>query len=632
MANIIKEILKKLPEDKISDSVFEGANIILYTKDKDYFLDNQGTIREVVNEFKKRVELRPDPSITKDQEETKKFIQESIPEDAGLANIIFDPQRSGIIIEVEKPGIAIGKQGAILRDIKEKTMWVPLVRRTPAIKCEIIDNIRGVLYENNDFRRKFLDKTGHRIYDGWTRGRKEEWVRITYLGSGRHVGRSCMLLQTPESRVLLDCGIDVSAPDESAYPFFDCPEFKIEDLDAVIISHAHLDHSAVLPLLFKYGYRGPVYCTEPTRDMMSLLQLDLVKIQRMEGKEPIYTSEEVKETVKHTIIVGFEEVTDITPDMRITFYNSGHIIGGAMVHLHIGNGLHNLLYSADIKYMHSRLLAPAVTKFPRLETLMLESTYGGKDCIMPSRKDTEDELAGIIVKTVERGGKVLVPVLGSGRAQEIMLIIESLVREGKMPEVPVWVDGMVWDITAIHTAYPEYMNPAVRKRIFHKDQNPFLAPFFSQVGSHKERLKITDEDGPCVILATSGMMAGGPSVQYFKELAEGKKNTIIFVSYLGPGSLGRRVASGEKEIGLNAGGNKRAILKVKMEVHQLDGFSGHAGRQELMDFVGNCNPKPRKILLNHGEVSRALDLASSLHKKYRVETSCPKNLEAVRLK
>lgn len=632
MANIIKEILKTLPEDKISDSVFEGANIVLYTKDKDYFLNNEGTIKDAVNEFKKRIELRPDPSITAKQDETEKLIRELMPEDSGLAMIIFDPQRSQVIIEVDKPGVAIGKQGSILREIKEKTLWVPLVRRTPAIKCELIENIRGVLYENNDFRRKFLNKVGERVYAGWTKGRKEEWVRITYLGSGRHVGRSCILLQTPESKILLDCGTDVSASDEQAYPYFDCPEFRVDELDAVIVSHAHLDHSAVVPLLFKYGYQGPVYCTEPTRDIMALLQLDLVKIMRMDGREPIYTSDEVREMVKHTIIVGFDEVTDITPDVRITMYNSGHILGSAMVHIHIGNGLHNLLYSADIKYMKTRLLDPAVTKFPRLESMMLESTYGGKECIMPTREEAENEFASIVMKTVERGGKVLVPVLGSGRAQEIMLIIEALIKDGKMKEIPVYVDGMVWDITAIHTAYPEYMNSTIRNRIFHKDQNPFLAPFLKRVGSQKERKQITEEEGPCLILATSGMMTGGPSVQYFKELAEGEKNTLIFVSYLGPGSIGRRVASGEKEIGFEVAANRREAIKVNMEVHQLDGFSGHAGRNELMDFVNDCNPKPRKIILNHGEVSRCLDLGSSIHKKFRIETNCPKNLESIRLR
>src|SRR3989338_6933985 len=151
MADIIKEILKLLPADRINEACFEGANIVLYTKDTNYFLNNEGDILSMVDEFKKRVELRPDPSVTLKQEQTEKIIRELIPEECGLAQVLFDPQRSQVIIEVEKPGLAIGKQGAILREIREKTFWIPLVRRTPAIKSELIHNIRNVLYENNDF-------------------------------------------------------------------------------------------------------------------------------------------------------------------------------------------------------------------------------------------------------------------------------------------------------------------------------------------------------------------------------------------------------------------------------------------------------------------------------------------------
>jgi len=399
MANIIKEILALLPEEKISAAGFEGANIVLYTKDKDYFLDNKGTIKKAVDEFKKRIELRPDPSVCLDIEKTKKKIEKILPGEVGLTNIIFDSQRSIVIIEVDKPGLAIGKKGSILSEIRGKTLWVPLIRRTPAIKSELIENIRGVLYVNSDYRRKFLDKVGHRIYDGWMRGKKEEWVRMSYLGGARQVGRSCLFLQTPESRVMIDCGLDVAASDQEAYPYLEAPELRIDELDAVIITHSHLDHSGILPLLFKYGYRGPVYCTAPTRDVMSLLQLDFVKIQRGEGKDPIYTSDEIKEMVKHTVTLEFEEVTDITPDVRVTLYNSGHILGSSMVHMHIGNGLHNVLYTGDLKFMKSQLLEAAATKFPRLETLMIEATYGGAENILPSRAECEKEFGKIIKET-----------------------------------------------------------------------------------------------------------------------------------------------------------------------------------------------------------------------------------------
>jgi len=625
---IIKEILSQLPEEKISDACFEGANIVLYTKDKDFFLDNNGLIRKIVNNIKKRIELRPDPAITLDVEDAEKLIKEHIPKEAGVDKVIFDPQRSRVIIEAEKPGLAIGKQGDILREIRKKTLWVPLIRRKPAIRSQLIENIRAVLYQNSDYRRKFLDKIGHRIYDGWIREKKNEWIRVSYLGGGRQVGRSCLFLQTPESRVLLDCGVNI-ATDKDAYPYLEAPEFNINDLDAVVLTHSHLDHCGFIPYLYKYGYRGPVYCTAPTRDVSALLLLDYVKIMRSNGKEPIFTIDDIKEMVKHTICLDYNEVSDITPDFRITLYNAGHILGSAMVHLHIGNGLHNIVYTGDMKFGKTRLLDTAVTKFPRVETLMIEGTYGGRENILESRKECEDEFADIIKRAIDRKGKVLVPVLGSGRAQEVLLIVENMIRDGKIEKVPVFIDGSVWDITAIHTAYPEFLNGIVRKQIFHKDQNPFLSEIFKRVGSQKERTQVIEETGSCIILATSGMLVGGPSVQYLKQLADNPRNTLLFVCYQGEGSLGRRIQRGEKEMSIDG---SKEITQVKMEVNTIEGFTGHSGRKQLLNFVYRCDPKPKKVIVNHGESSRCLDLASSIHKLNRIETSAPRNLEAIRLK
>src|SRR3989338_1416375 len=360
MADIIKEMTRMMPAGSVSDASYEAANIVFYTKDKDFFLDNKGVIKQIVHEFKKRVELRCDPSMIMNQDKAEVAIKKLMPEDAGLTQIIFDPQRSEVIIEAEKPGIAIGKQGEILREIREKTSWVPLIKRTPSIRSEIIENVRSVLYQNSDYLRKFLDRVGHRIYDGWIRGKKNEWIRLTYLGGARQVGRSCLLLQTPESRILLDCGINVASDDE-AYPYLECPDFNINELDAVILASPHTDHCGFIPYLYKFGYRGPVYCTAPVRDIAALLLLDFVKIQSGERKEPPYNADDIKEMVKHTVTLNFEEVTDITPDVRITFYNSGHVLGSAMIHLHVGNGLHNLLYSADQKYAKTLLLEPAAT-------------------------------------------------------------------------------------------------------------------------------------------------------------------------------------------------------------------------------------------------------------------------------
>ena len=633
MPDILKEIMKSVPESaKISDAVFEGANIVLYTKSRDFFLDNNGIIRDIVNTIKKRIEVRPDPAMTMDLEQAEKTIKSIVPKDAGEVNIIFDAQRSRVIIEAEKPGLAIGKSGETLKEIKKQTLWVPLVRRIPSIRSKLIENIRTVLYENNDYRRNFLNKIGEKIYNGWQREKKNEWVRLTVLGGGRQVGRSCFLIQTQESKILLDAGVDVAAPEKYAYPFFDVPEFNVNEIDAIILSHPHSDHSAMIPMLFKYGYRGPVYCTAPTRDITALMTLDYIGVAFKEAKKAPYSSSDVKEMVKHTVCLDYEEVSDITTDVRLTLYNAGHTIGSAMVHLHIGNGLHNFLYTGDLKYQKTQLLEPAMTKFPRLETVMIEATYGGKTNTLPEREECEKEIIDAIQRTIKRGGKALIPVLGVGRAQEVMLVLEKLIREKKMMDIPIYVQGMVWDVTAIHTAYPDFLNNDVKKAIFHQDHNPFLSPIFKKVGSTKERKQILEEKGPCVILATSGMLTGGASVEFFKGMAENPKNTIIFVSYLGEGSLGRRVQSGEKQFTLDDETGKPRRLEVKMEVTTIDGLSGHASRTELTKFIYNLDPRPRKVIIVHGENSRCLDLASTIHKMGRIETNAPKNLEAVRIR
>ncbi len=633
MADILNEVVSHLPEDaRVSLCNFEAANIIVYTKNKDFFLEPGDAIREAVNFVKKRIELRPDPSLCKDIDWSKDKIESLLPKEANVTEMFFDSFRSQVVIESERPGLAIGKAGEILKEIKRETLWVPLVKRSPSIPSKIIENIRQVLYENNEFRRTFLNTVGKRIYSGWIRGKKEEWVRVSCLGASRQVGRSCFLLQTPESRVMLDCGINPAAQGNDMFPMFDAPEFKINELDAVIISHPHLDHSAMAPLLFKYGYDGPIYCTEPTRDVMALLQLDYISLGQKELKSPLYTSTEVKEMVKRTICIGYEEVTDITPDIRLTFYNAGHTIGSAMAHLHIGNGLHNFLYTGDMNYETSNLLAAATSQFPRLESIMVESTYGGKEDNPPPRRECENMLMEIIHKTIERGGKVLLPVLGVGRSQEIMIMLERAMREGTMPNVKIYVQGLVWDITAVHTAYPEYFNAKIRKSIFHQNMNPFVSDVFKQISGQKEMRQVIESADSCVILATSGMMTGGASVEYFKGLAENPKNSIVLTCYQPEGCLGKRLINGEKEFSFPVGEGRSEVLKVNMDIYSIHGFTGHSTRSQLLNFFYHLDPKPKKIIIVHGESSKCLDLASTLHKIHKIETIAPRPLDALRLR
>jgi len=629
MADILKTIEDQLPRGTIGSTIFEGANIVVYTTDTAFFKNGDSQIKEVVNVIKKRIELRADKSLLMGQEETEQKIREIIPKEAEITQIIFDPQRSSIVIEAKKPGLAIGKSGSLLREVKITTMWTPQVQRSSAIKSKITDKIREVLYQDNSYRKKFLNNIGEKIYKEWNPEKMEEWVRLTALGGGRQVGRSCFLLQTPISRVLIDCGVDVSSQGKDKYPYLEAPELDISTIDAVILSHAHLDHSGLIPYLYKMGYKGPVYMTAPTRDISALMALDFIGVAYKQAAAPLFKSTDIRNMVKHSIALNYQEVTDITPDIRITMYNAGHTLGSSMIHFNIGNGLHNYLYSGDIKFGKTRALEAAATYFPRLETLQLEATYGGKECNYPPRKESEEELLNFVNDVIQGGGKVLLPELGTGHAQEKMLILEDAMRNGKIPKVPVYIDGMIWDINAIHTAYPDFLSNSLRANIF-ADKNPFISEIFSQVGSPHERKNVI-EGGPCIVLATSGMLVGGASVEYLREWADSPNNGLCLSCYQPAGGLGRQIKEGLKEAKFDVNG-KIEIVPIKLKLLSIDAFSAHSSRNELMAFMNNINPKPRKVIINHGEQSKCLDLASSIYKQQRTETTVPKNLETIRLR
>jgi hypothetical protein len=415
-------------------------------------------------------------------------------------------------------------------------------------------------------------------------------------------------------------------------PYLYVPEvFPLNQIDAVIVTHAHLDHQGLVPLLFKYGYEGPVYCTPPTRDLMVLLQLDYIDVAAKEGKKIPYEAGMISKTLKHTIPLDYEEVTDIAPDIKLTFHNAGHILGSAISHFHIGDGLHNVVFTGDYKYEKTRLFDPAVNKFPRVETVVSEATYGNSNAFQPALKDAERHLQMVVKNTVERGGICVIPAFAVGRSQEVMIVLEESIRKGLIPEVPVYLDGMIWEATAIHATHPEYLNNDLRKLIFQKGQNPFLSECFRPVDSHDARQKIIQNPHPCVILSTSGMMNGGPVMEYFKAFAEDPRNSLVFVGYQADGTIGRRIQKGWKEIPMTGRGGSTEILKMNMEVQVVDGFSGHSDRRQLMDYIKRMQPRPERVFTEHGDEKACVDLASSVYKKLKIETRALTNLETVRL-
>lgn len=605
---------------------FEGPQIVVYLKNMAAFYRDENLITKIASKLRKKVVLRSDSSVLMPPEQAKDKIKALIPDEAGVKDIRFDPSFNEVQIEAMKPGVVIGKGGSVLKSIIVTTGWSPKVLRQPTMPSEMEGAIRNALLNQAEQRKKFLMSLGKKMT---VASNGCEWVKVTALGGFKEVGRSCFLLQTPQSNVLVDCGINPDTSDPSKnYPYLNAMGLQLDQLDAVILSHAHLDHCGFIPFLYAYGYEGPVYCTPPTRDLMILLQQDAVNIMHSEhGKSP-YGEKDIKKQLNHVITREYGEVTDVTPDIRFTFHNAGHMLGSAQVHMHIGEGFHNLVYSGDIKYGKTKLCDPAVSSFPRVDTLMMESTYGSHLDVKPRIEECDNRIYDVIKRTTDAGGKVLVPVIASGRAQEMMLVLEEKFKD---PDFPVYLDGLSKESSAIHTVYPEYLRHNIQRRILQND-SPFDKPMFRTVTTKDQRKSIVESKDAAVILAPSGMLSGGPSVEFLKMMADDPKNTLVFVGYQSALSLGRKVQNGEREVPILNEQNKQDTLHVNMGVVTIDGFSGHSDWSQLLAYARNVRPRPNRIFTMHGEASKCEELSRTLNKMLHVETRVPMPLDSMRLK
>tara|TARA_Y100001980_G_C14556862_1_gene351624 strand:+ start:25717 stop:27621 length:1905 start_codon:yes stop_codon:yes gene_type:complete len=623
------KIAKLVPKDIDYSVDLEAATVAIITSQPDRFGSGSGLTGEIAKEIKRRVVIRPDKKIMMSEEESVGHIKSIIPEDAGVNDIYFDPCFSEVILTCDDPGTAVGRRGENINKLRDKIGWIVKVERTPSLRSKTVVDIRGFRKTLAEERRKLLRDFGRNIFRPKLSG--SSWARLTALGSYREVGRACHLITTNESRVMIDVGANI-ADTANHLPFFNAPEaLPLEKIDAVVLTHAHLDHAGMLPLLFKYGYKGPVYCTPPTRDMMLILQSDYLKVAGMEGKSPPYEMEHVREAMKHVIDVNWKETTDITPDIKMTMTNSGHIIGSSACHFHIGEGKHNLVFSGDQKYEKSWLFDAANSKFPRCETLVLESTYGAQGDFQPSRLEATSELQEMIKRTIGRNGKMILPVFAVGRSQEVMIAIDELFRNGEMEPCTVYLDGMIQEATAIHASHPEYLTRDLRNAILKNDENnPFSAPWFRTVQGREMRESILLDPTPCIVLATSGMLTGGPVMTYFRHWSANERNALCFVGYQAEGSIGRRLQKGFSDIQMFYEG-ETINLEVNCEYITIDGFSGHSDRKQLLDFVDQLNPKPHAIVCHHGDYRKCSELGRALREKYNVRSYSPKNLETIRL-
>jgi len=628
---ILKEINEKLkgiiPKDaELTKVEMEGPEVIIYTKNPKAFFGTSNLVSKIAFELKKRVNIRTDKSMLMGKEQAKKMIAEMIPEDADVKSIYFNEPFCEVIIEAIKKGLVIGKGGEISKKIVAETGWTPNILRAPTTDSKTLSGIRQFMYKHADERKKFLLKTAEEIYSKPTPS-IHKWVRLTGLGGYREVGRSSSLLETEHTKVLLDAGVNFSTVDP--YPYIDALGYPLSEINAVLISHGHSDHHVLLPYLGRLGFDGPVYCTEPTRDIMALIQFDYIKVNEANDNEVPFSEQDVKNSLLRTITREYREVTDIAPDMRMTMHNAAHILGSASIHLNIGEGQHNFVYSADMKYGMTRLFDNIDIRYPRIETLLVESTYGAKDALQTPRQEAEQQFLKLIQETNEFKGSILIPVFGVGRGQEIMMVLESFYKKGLLEKNKVYVDGMVREASAIHTAYPEYLRKSLERRILTND-SPFDSPIFHEA-KREDRDKITSEPG-AIILSTSGMMTGGPVIDYFQKMASNASNTLLFVGYLATGTLGRQLQQGMKTMPISDGNGRTKKLDVKMKIDTIDGFSGHSDYNQLMNYVGSLKPKPKRVIVNHGDPQRSIELSKSIAKRYAITSTAIRLLDSVRLR
>ncbi|MGH9922516.1 MAG: MBL fold metallo-hydrolase, partial [Nitrososphaerales archaeon] len=320
--SIMSVILQNIPGDAAVTKIeYEGPRIALYTKNPRYLMENNQLISNMVNMIKKRIVVRTDESIRKSEEDARNILLQALPKEAELKGTFFDTALGEVIVEVKKPWIVNGpaeiegSNGFNIIDLVDKTGWKIRVRKASHIPSEMMQQVNYTLKMSVPERSRFYKQVGEKIF----RPKLDESAEASLLtlGGFSEVGRSSMLLTTHESKILLDCGINPGAREPlNAFPRLDWANIDLDELDAIVIGHAHLDHTGFLPVLFKYGYNGPVYCSEPTLPLMTLIQTDMIKVATVEGTIPLYTERDVKDSIRHSITLPYGTVTDIAPDVK----------------------------------------------------------------------------------------------------------------------------------------------------------------------------------------------------------------------------------------------------------------------------------------------------------------------------
>jgi metallo-beta-lactamase family protein len=449
-------------------------------------------------------------------------------------------------------------------------------------------------------------------------------MKIAFLGAARTVTGSQHLITVNNQTILLDCGLYQGNPRE-AKERNTTFGFDPANLDAVILSHAHIDHCGNLPNLVKQGFHGLIYCTPVTAYLADLLMRDSGKIQEIEAEEgaeereaaannedevePLYTREEAEQVKQYFMPTLYDQRFEVVPGVQATLINAGHILGSAAVRLEIeenGGKRTKLWFSGDIGRRDLPLIRDPILPID-VDTLIMECTYGDRD--HGSALGVYDDLREVLQRTIQRGGRVIIPAFAVGRTQEIVYFIHQMIERNEIPQIPVYVDSpLASEASKVFIEHPEYLDDEARN--FIRDAGSWTALGFDMltyIQSVKESRELNQLDGSMVIISTSGMLEAGRVLHHLKFAVEDPRNTILLVSYQAPGTLGRALAEGKDVIQIMGKAYQR-----RAEVCVLSGLSAHAGQDFLLEYAGAVKDQVQQVYLVHGEDQPAQVLQNKL--------------------
>lgn len=441
-------------------------------------------------------------------------------------------------------------------------------------------------------------------------------ISIQFLGAARSVTGSKHLLHFDDFQVLLDCGLFQGLKELRLRNWDDFP-MDVSQIEALVLSHAHIDHIGYLPKFVKEGFNGPVYCTAATAELARILLLDSAKLQEEEADwakkkgyskhhppKPLYTTEDVENTFRLFRPRDFEEDIPLRDDIRVRFHNAGHILGAAWVELTVQTPQQQktLVFSGDIgRYRQPILRDPAPMQ--QADILITESTYGDRDNVF---EDPSEEFAQVINEAMERGGCLLIPAFALGRTQMVMYYLRKLMESGKVPKVPVYLDSpMAINVTALYRKLHHYHK--LRDQELEGGASVFDYEYFKYFRSVQESQTINEIRSKAIIVSSSGMCTGGRMLHHLYHRLPREEDTILFVGYQAVGTRGRDILEGKEKIrmfGLN--------VPVKMQVRKIDGLSAHADREELLKWIGTLREAPKRTFVVHGEPESAEALQQGL--------------------